>query len=64
MTLVINTEYRITIEAEGFYNIIFDFYTVDDQYFIFHMEEEEDDSSELTDPLVYEKIYYNKNTGE
>lgn len=65
LSLVLSTEYRVTIEAEGFQNIIFDFYTVDDQYFIFHLEEKEDDSSVvLSSQSMLNKIIQNENIGE
>ena len=38
LTLIINSEYRIYIEAEKFHRIIFDIEVLDDQTFKFHME--------------------------
>lgn len=44
--------FRVTIEAEGFQIVMFDFYVIDDQEFTFHMQEKEDSSSHNF-PVLY-----------
>jgi hypothetical protein len=39
--LEVNFNYRVTIEKEGFQTIRFDLLVVDDQTFVFHLQEEE-----------------------
>jgi hypothetical protein len=51
LNLVINSEYRIYIEAEKFQRIIFDMEVVDDQTFNFHMKESKTNSFEYHSPL-------------
>ena len=46
LNLVIDGEYRVTIEAEGYQTIIYDFLVIDDQPFTFHVEEVDDDASQ------------------
>jgi len=47
LILVIDVEYRVLIEADGFQTITFDFIPIGDQPFTFHLEEEEESSYEL-----------------
>ena len=44
LQLEINYHYRITIQAEGYVQIMFDFLVIDDQTFEFHLQEEEESS--------------------
>jgi len=46
LPMVINIEYRVTIEAEDYHLVKFDFNVVEDQTFKFHMGEADDDSSQ------------------
>ena len=39
LQLEINYNYRVTIEAEGFQTVMFDFLIIDDQTFVFHLGE-------------------------
>lgn len=39
LQLEINYNYRVTIEAEGFQTVMFDFLVLDDQPFVFHLGE-------------------------
>jgi hypothetical protein len=52
LNLVINSEYRIYIEAEKFHRIIFDIEVLDDQTFKFHMAKKEVSSVNIN-PLLY-----------
>ena len=52
LTLVIDGEYRVQIEAEGYVLIMYDFVVIDDQSFSFHMQEEEESSIRAV-PLFY-----------
>jgi len=55
LQLEINYNYRVTIEAEGFQMVMFDFLILDDQQFVFHMGE--NDGSNLNGvSLVYNPI--------
>ncbi|MFW9906341.1 MAG: carboxypeptidase-like regulatory domain-containing protein [Candidatus Thorarchaeota archaeon] len=44
--------YRVTIEAENFQMVLFDFLVIDDQVFSFHLQEK-DDSSSHNFPVLY-----------
>jgi len=44
--------YRVTIEAEEFQMVLFDFLVIDNQIFTFHMQEKEDSSSHNF-PVLY-----------
>ena len=55
LTLVILGEYEVTIEAEGYQPINFEFNVVDDQTFTFHLLEEEE-SSAYAIPLFHHLI--------
>jgi hypothetical protein len=46
LPMVIFIDYRVTIEAENYNKVMFDFNLVDDQSFKFHMGEVNDDSSQ------------------
>jgi hypothetical protein len=52
LTLVINSEYRVYIEAEKFQRIIFDIEVIGDQTFNFHMKEDK------TNPVIYQSFLY------
>jgi len=39
LQMEINYNYRVTIEAEGFNTVMFDFLVIDDQTFVFHLGE-------------------------
>ncbi len=47
LTLEINAEYTVLIDAEGYQSIKFEFLTVDDQYFAFHLSEIDESSREI-----------------
>jgi hypothetical protein len=44
LTLVINSEYEVYIEGEGYHNIDFEFNVIDNQMFIFHLFEKKGSS--------------------
>ena len=46
LTLIILEEYRVSIEAEDFHTVLFDFNVLDDQTFAFHMQEKEKSSQD------------------
>ena len=50
--MVINSDYRVSIEAQDYNTVMFDFNVVDDQNFRFHMGEKNDDSSHSTPNLL------------
>ena len=52
LTMVINSEYKVYIEAEKFQRIIFDIEVIGDQTFNFHMKEEK------TNQVFYQSFLY------
>lgn len=57
LQMEINYNYRVTIEAEGFNTVMFDFLVLDDQSFVFHLGEK-DGASLNESPLLYSKNVY------
>jgi hypothetical protein len=55
LQLEINYNYRVTIEAEGFQTVMFDFLILDDQTFVFHLGEKGGSSLEEVS-LFYNQI--------
>ena len=55
LTLVENSEYRVSIEADKFHRVKFDFEVIGDQTFNFHMKENKVNSFN-SQPLFYEFI--------
>ena len=55
LTLVINSEYRVYIEAEKFQRVIFDIEVIGDQTFNFHMKEDKS-NSRLYNSFLYDFI--------
>jgi len=54
--MVINSDYRVSIEAGSFNSVLFDFNVIDNQIFKFHLGEKNIDSSVNTLPLFYRII--------
>ena len=52
LTMVINSEYRVYIEAEKFQRIIFDIEVIGDQTFNFHMKEDKSNQA------IYQSFLY------
>jgi hypothetical protein len=55
LTLVINGEYQVYIDAEGYQKNYFEFNVIDDQTFTFHLFEKKDTSSSSL-PLLYHLV--------
>ncbi len=55
LSLVINSEYEVYIEGEGYHNIDFEFNVLDDQTFVFHLFEKKG-SSVTVNLLSYQII--------
>jgi len=55
LTLVINGEYEVYIDVEGYQKNYFEFNVIDDQTFTFHLFEKKDTSSS-TLPLLYRLV--------
>ena len=60
LNMVINSEYRVTIEAQDYNTIKFDFNIIDDQTFRFHMGEKNGGSTQnipqFNSPVIIQKI--------
>ncbi|MDH7517053.1 MAG: hypothetical protein QHH19_01730 [Candidatus Thermoplasmatota archaeon] len=48
LELEINGNYRVEIQAENYQIILFDFLVIDDQNFVFHMQEDEGSSNAVS----------------